>query len=268
MRQAMDTRGILRPAAIDDIFLFERRPPPPDLAHLVDDHWLVSLGPARPRPIPLGGAGAPGAASRLRAAPGRRLRRARQRYVRVLDGRGWAVGTKFRPAGFAAFVARPMSALTDAVVGLDELFGSDGERLAREAAACPEADAKLDAVHRFLRSRLPAAADPRSELVGAVVAEMRTAPPDTQVAELAARHTVSPRTLQRMFRRYVGVGPKWVLQRYRLHEAIEQLGGSRHADWTRFALDLGYFDHADFIRDFRAVVGRSPSQYQAEARAS
>ena len=70
--------------------------------------------------------------------------------------------------------------------------------------------------------------------------------------------------MQRLFSEYVGVGPKWVLQRYRLHDAIEQLAGRRGTDWTQFALDLGYWDHAHFIADFRAVVGRSPSQYEAE----
>ena len=56
-----------------------------------------------------------------------------------------------------------------------------------------------------------------------------------------------------------------MLQRYRLHEAIEQLAGRRDTDWTQLALDLGYFDHAHFIADFRAVVGRTPSQYEADA---
>src|SRR3954470_17512689 len=35
--------------------------------------------------------------------------------------------------------------------------------------------------------------------------------------------------------------------------------------WTELALDLGYYDHAHFIRDFRLVVGRSPAEYAAEA---
>lgn len=75
------------------------------------------------------------------------------------------------------------------------------------------------------------------------------------------------RTLQRLFRRHVGVGPKWVLQRYRLHEAIEQLADRREVDWSRFAVDHGYFDQAHFIADFRAVVGRSPSQYEMQSEA-
>jgi AraC-like DNA-binding protein len=84
-----------------------------------------------------------------------------------------------------------------------------------------------------------------------------------RVGELAARHGMSPRSLQRLFRRYVGVSPKWVLRRYRLHEAAERIAEGRDGDWARPALDLGYFDQAHFIRDFKALVGASPAQYAA-----
>ena len=36
--------------------------------------------------------------------------------------------------------------------------------------------------------------------------------------------------------------------------------------WTTLALELGYYDHAHFIRDFRLVVGRSPAGYGSEMR--
>lgn len=93
------------------------------------------------------------------------------------------------------------------------------------------------------------------------MAEMLAAPPGERVLDIAARHHVTERTLQRLFSAYVGIGPKWVLQRYRLHEAIERLQGRRDIDWARFALDLGYYDQAHFTRDFRSLVGRTPTQY-------
>jgi len=263
----MEARGILRPAALGHVFGLERRPAPADLEHLVDDHWIVTWDLRGREPY----------RSEVMTHPAVHLvfepRRAavfgvhRHRYVRTLSGRGWAVGTKFLPGGFASFVDRPIWELTDAVVALHDLFGPDGRRLARQVAGQAEPGAKLALLHAFLRARRSDAVDLEAALVQAVVADMREAEPGTRVEEIAARHGVSTRTLQRLFRRYVGVGPKWVLQRYRLHDAIERLGRREDADWTRFALDLGYFDHAHFIRDFRAVVGRSPSQYEAEARA-
>lgn len=84
-----------------------------------------------------------------------------------------------------------------------------------------------------------------------------------RVEDLAERLAVSVRTLQRLFRERVGVTPKWMLGRYRLHEAAERIAGGDVTDWAALALDLGYFDQAHFIRDFGAVVGRTPADYAA-----
>jgi AraC-like DNA-binding protein len=90
----------------------------------------------------------------------------------------------------------------------------------------------------------------------------------TSVEELASRAKLTTRTLQRLFGQYVGIGPKWVINRYRIHEAIAQLQTGGPIDWMEVALALGYFDQAHFIRDFRKLVGSSPSAYaQAQVRA-
>jgi AraC-like DNA-binding protein len=69
------------------------------------------------------------------------------------------------------------------------------------------------------------------------------------------------RKLQRLFDDYVGVSPKWVIQRYRLHEAAERIAAGRVADFADLALELGYADQAHFNRDFKKLVGRSPAEY-------
>jgi AraC-like DNA-binding protein len=83
----------------------------------------------------------------------------------------------------------------------------------------------------------------------------------TTVEQVLHRWRLGKRMLQRLFNEYVGVGPKWVINRYRLHEAIERLAGDPPKDWTQLALELGYFDQAHFIRDFKALVGRPPAAY-------
>jgi AraC-like DNA-binding protein len=256
-------RGIMRPDALSRVVSLERPAPPDDIAGIVDHHWIVAWDLRGGDPY----------RSEVLTHPAVHLvfephgafvyGVRRRRDTRILSGAGYAVGTKFLPGGLGGFVDRPMAELTDSVRTLADLFGSAGERLAAAAAAREAHADKLALVHEFLRARRPAAG-PEVALVQAVVADMRGARPGTRVEEIAARHAVSSRTLQRLFRRHVGVGPKWVLQRYRLHEALEQLDRGQRTDWTRFALELGYFDQAHFIRDFRAVAGRSPAQYARE----
>ena len=53
------------------------------------------------------------------------------------------------------------------------------------------------------------------------------------------------------------MSPKWVIQRYRLFEAAGRLS-SGQADGAQLAHELGYFDQAHFIRDFKAMVGKTP----------
>jgi AraC-like DNA-binding protein len=52
-----------------------------------------------------------------------------------------------------------------------------------------------------------------------------------------------------------------VIGRYRLHEAAARLKAGASPDLTALAQDLGYFDQAHFIRDFRRHVGESPGRF-------
>jgi AraC-like DNA-binding protein len=264
----MEARGILGPEAVGEQFTLQRQPPPADLAPLIEHHWLVAwdlrgradhTSEVLPHPsvhlvFEPTGAAVYGVS--------------RSRYVRRLSGNGWALGTKFRPGGFHPFVAEPLSALTDRVLELGTLFGTDGTHLEQRCLALPRPADALGHVHGFLRARLPASAadDPTLALVRELAASMALAPPGARVVDIADAHGISVRTVQRLFSEYVGVGPKWVLQRYRLHEALAQLHAGADTDWARFALGLGYYDQAHFVRDFRALVGRTPAQYERERR--
>lgn len=263
----MDTRGILRPAQVGRAFTLERPAAAEALSGIVFGHWAVSWS------LP------PGVSKRsevlthpavhLVVEPHGTLVYGVRRTleVRILSGSGFAVGTRFRTGGFGPLIDRPVKALTDRTLPAAELFGEDGARLERDAAGASDTAGRVAALEAFLLARLPRPT-PETELVRAVVDDIATAAPGLTVAGLAARHGLSTRTLQRLFVRHVGVSPKWVLRRLRMHAALEGLSGGGQTDWTRFALDLGYFDHAHFIRDFRAVVGRSPAQYAREAAAA
>jgi AraC-like DNA-binding protein len=261
------TQGILRAGRVRP-FELHRWLPAPDLADYIERHWAVRweleegasfTQELLPHPCVNLVTEAGGA-----AVYGMPSRRAHHR----LDGSGIAVGTKFRPGAFSGFVELAAPCLVDRSFTLAELFGlAGGELDHRLLASGPNVDAHTAAVEGFLRRRIPPP-DPRLRLVLDVVADMLDVHASLNVVALARRHGISTRTLQRLFRRYIGISPKWVLRRYRVHEAAERIASGEAPDAARLAAELGYFDQSHLIRDFTAQVGSSPGRYAALCAAS
>jgi AraC-like DNA-binding protein len=83
----------------------------------------------------------------------------------------------------------------------------------------------------------------------------------TRVDRLAARCDTGVRRLQRLFAEHVGVGPRWVIRRYRLREVTERLETGDTVDWAGLAAELGHADQAHLSRDVRALFGEPPTHY-------
>lgn len=188
-----------------------------------------------------------------------------RRNARLLGGQGWAVGSKLRPGVFTALTGVDAVSITDGSAAGDILLGPHLPLRAPEASA-EALDSLLPEIEARLVRRAVDLDHPALELVESIMASMHHAAPRSRVEDIAAMNHIAPRTLQRLFRRYVGVGPKWVLKRLRIHQAIEKLASTSAPTWTRLAHDLGYYDQAHFIRDFHLVVGCSPARYAAEAK--
>jgi AraC-like DNA-binding protein len=184
-----------------------------------------------------------------------------ERFDTEVRGWGRVLGLKFRPGGLAALTGRPAHPWTDRTVpaadvlpaGLSASLG-DPELLARPADWREAAEAGLAA--------LGPDGDERYDQLLAVVADMLADRTLLTVADVGERHGLAPRTLQRLFLHYVGVGPKAVLARYRMHDAVSDLDEGYDGTLTDLAHRHGWYDQAHFTRDFTALVGLTPGQYR------
>lgn len=169
--------------------------------------------------------------------------------VRVLEGVGGVFGVAFRPGCFRPFLRTSVSTIRDRQFDAREVF--DGE--------FPEAP-QVDSVERFLRARLPEP-DATAERAANIVATIAANPALTRVDHLAEEVGTSVRALQRLFTEYVGIGTKWVIRRYRLHEVTQRLEQGAPISWADEAARLGYTDQAHFVRDFKTMFGEPPTWY-------
>lgn len=182
------------------------------------------------------------------------------RFTRVLKGESRAFAAKFLPGAFRPLLGAPVSTLTDTTVSLSRVIGAKKARTYRDAMASAVDDAqRVQRASGFWSALLPPPAHDAPLLASLVHAatEDRTV---TSVEQLRARAGMHLRELQRWFHDAVGISPKWMIQRYRLHAALLELE-QRKQSLTQLAQTLGYADQAHFARDFKALTGLSPSRY-------
>ncbi|MFD8977171.1 DUF6597 domain-containing transcriptional factor [Streptomyces sp. NPDC059593] len=277
-----DTRGIVDPAELLTRVRFRRHTPAPELRPYLEHYWLIDWELTEPyathvvphpsvnvvfqRYGPLDGppdaTGASARASAEVAGIGLGL------FTQKLTGAGRVCGVQFRPGGFRPFApAWPVSAWTGRRVPLAEVFaaaGGEGGSDPLSAVLSPDADhARVAALDAFLLAHGPAP-DPAAEQAMELVELIRADRGLRRVSRLAAASGLSARSLQRLFAACIGVGPKWVILRYRIHEALERAeaaGPTGAPDWAALAAELGYSDQAHLVRDFTATIGVPPTAY-------
>jgi len=254
-------RGVLVQLPASGRFKHARRAPSPDLAPWIDHYWIVSwdlpaltshLVETLPHPnvhlvIEESGSYISGVHT--------------SKFSRVLEGSSRVFGIKFCVGAFRPVLGYSVAKVANRTLLATSVFGESFRAFERKVLSSCADDQKIEAANAFFRARLPKP-DSTAELARKLVAMILDDAGTRSVGDLCTRSGISQRTLQRIFREYVGATPKWVIRRYRLHELVEMVNSGKSLDWAQVALDLGYFDQAHLINDFRSLVSCSPGRYR------
>lgn len=263
--------GILRPDQLAQFVQVRRWPASPRVSHWVENHW--SLRWDLPEGASFASEVLPHPTCSLTVERGDHPRPAlageevvvtgvvTRRFDVEIRGSGRVAGLRFRPGGLAALTGLSARSWTDRTVA-----AADGVQAGVvEALRSLDLEGDVDMVGvEAAFPEVPVDGDARYDRVLKVVADMLDDRSILAVADLEQRHGVSARTLQRDFLHYVGVGPKWVLARYRMHDVVAALDGGYAGSLTDLALRHGWYDQAHFTRDFTALVGIPPSRYRSQ----
>lgn len=254
--------AILRPTDAARAIDVRRVPASAALADTVDYYWYVgwrTVESHRQQVVPQ-------PRVHMAAEHGRLLVHgiSREPFFRTLHGSGHTVGVAFHPGGFRPFLGRSVGGIAGSVTPAGDLLGVDDRPVAAHVLDEGAVPAMVAALEDYLL-----AVDPPADPVVAEVRDLvRQAEEDrsiTRAEQLAERASSSLRSVQRLFTEYVGIGPKWVVARFRILDAAAAAHGGDPVDWAGLAAELGFADQAHLTRAFTAVVGTPPATYAREA---
>jgi AraC-like DNA-binding protein len=202
---------------------------------------------------------APGS-DRFRAQPSAILNGQLRGSVRLFaTGHVQLVGIRLQPWALGALTRQPASLLTDCWYPT----GSIASRLLpnlEDALHNAAWDTTIpDLVMQHLREHLQPMTAPSQRVISVVNHVARSAS-SLDLAAVRRDVGMSERGMQRMFEAEVGLTTMQFAKVVRVQHAVKLRRDDDRVTWARAALDAGYYDQSHFNKDFRAVVGCSPTE--------
>ncbi len=256
---------------------YERFAPSPKLALYVEHFWIVSApGEQTPRreilipnvrPMLLLSFASPSVRidplTEIRLPNGNMLFGiASQPFVIEQCGASRYIGVQFRPYGLSAFLRGDK--LVNRALSIDEWLGTSGaEALISSLLAHDFGQARVEALDTYLCS---VAAEVDSEdvhLLSSTLDRIEQADGQVKVEELAQQLHMHHTTFYRMFKNYVGIGPKLYVDIVRYYTFVGNILGNRpYGSDTLIAALEGYYDQAHASKEFRRFTGVTPTAFR------
>jgi AraC-like DNA-binding protein len=168
------------------------------------------------------------------------------------------VSVDFTLGGAAAFFRTPLFEANDALVELEDLWGTDGSTIRERLLEVPSPEERLRVLERLLLQRHVGRSEPDHAITLAASLFDR----GMSVAEVASHVGLSAKTLVRRFRASVGLTPKRFSRVRRLQRVVGSICDTPDADWCDVAAVHGYVDQAHLVHDFRELADMTPTAYQ------
>ena len=172
------------------------------------------------------------------------------------------MGVHFKPGGAYPFLRMPASELHNAVVALDDLWGTTAAELRERLLAAATAEAKFHLLEQTLlaQARRPLA---RHRAVAYALDELQRERHARSISDVTDETGLSARRFIQVFSEEVGLTPKLFCRVRRFQQVLSLIHTAAQINWADVAVRCGYFDQAHFIHDFQAFSGINPTTYLA-----
>lgn len=184
-----------------------------------------------------------------------------KKYMEVEPtGKVGIFSVRFRPHGLRPFVSTPVDTFTEKMIPIAELWGQEGEELAREVIKAGSTEERIRLLEAFLENRCDASAD-KNDSIHQCVERIEKNAGMINIDALAEELYVGRRHLERKFLQHVGLTPKLFARIIRFNHVLHLIEDKAENNFAHLAQEGGFYDQAHFIKDFKDFTGLNPGSY-------
>jgi len=168
-------------------------------------------------------------------------------------------GVRLLLKGFYQINIASCNQITNVIQSFLEIGGKDELFLTSELSSVNDFQSRIEVFRRYYMGKkesykLSKRQSDINDAFNFIVANYNEESP---IRKCSSFLDVSPRTVHRWFIDEIGISPKKMVKIVRFHHGLDHLLSGK----KRFFYDLGYFDQAHFINEFKGFTGKSPEQF-------
>ncbi len=181
------------------------------------------------------------------------------RRVRLFDRYEYFC-VRFRPGRMPRVFDVAASDLVNSWAMLPKILGTSVDEVGEPIFRAGDLDTKRKLIEDFFRKAALELSLPKGPFLQ-YAAAVDAAGGVIRVDELANQAGVTTRTLERMFLEHTGLSPKTFARMIRFQNVLARLKTRSFPSLVDLAVDCGYTDQSHFIKEFKALSQRLPTEF-------
>ncbi|NOQ14067.1 MAG: helix-turn-helix domain-containing protein [Methyloprofundus sp.] len=174
----------------------------------------------------------------------------------VLD----AVGIRFKPAGAHLLFSLPLHELKNETLALADTPLKNYPDLYSRLSHAKTLLSKVSTIEDWLCKSLQPEAN-TSNIVNKSLQLIKNQNGLVTIDSVAKKLDYNQRRIERLFNSQVGMTAKEYSRNLRIKTARSYIKSNKYSSFAEMAYDLGYYDQAHFINQFKNVMGITPREY-------
>ncbi len=171
-----------------------------------------------------------------------------------------AIGIRFKPAGANLLLSLPLNELKNETISLSDTNLKNPSELYYNLIEAQTFHLKVSVIEDWLCRSLHAKKN-ISNVVSASLMLIKAHKGLLPIKSVASQLDYNQRRIERLFNSQVGMTPKEYSRILRIEQARAYIKKNKGGSFATIAYDLGFYDQAHFINQFKNVEGITPREY-------
>ena len=175
------------------------------------------------------------------------------------------MSVRFKPGAFKYVFAGRLNDFANQKVPLVDIWQKPGLRLYNQLKNLSRHEDKINLVASFIENRLDIN---KRSAIDESVQDIVSQKGDIDISSLELQSHLSSAQFRKRFREEVGLSPKKYAKIIRINSILNELFSQQPCDLIDLVYAHNYFDQSHFIKDFKSIIGKAPTQYFSELSSS